>query len=317
MPSKELRIGTRGSQLALYQANWVREKLIEAHLGLTVTLIKIKTTGDKIQDVPLAKMGGKGLFVKEIEDALLRKEIDIAVHSMKDVPAELPDGLEIGAVPEREDPRDVLISRDGGKIEDMPTGARIGTGSLRRGFQLQHLFPGMEIVPLRGNLDTRIRKIQTENLDGIIVAAAGMRRMGWADRISQFIPVEIMLPPVGQGVLAIESRKDDEETRNVLSFLNHPQTWVEVSAERAFLKRLGGGCHLPIAAYGVKKGDGLTITGLLGSLDGRVMIKDEVKGHSRDAGELGLALAERILSKGGQAILEEVYEKGNFCGETG
>ncbi len=310
-------MGTRGSALALTQSRWVAERLKSQTPDMTVEIIVIKTKGDVLKDVPLSKFGGKGLFVKEIEDALLRKEIDIAVHSMKDVPAELPDGLEIGAVPEREDPRDVLISRDGGKIEDMPTGARIGTGSLRRGFQLQHLFPGMEIVPLRGNLDTRIRKIQTENLDGIIVAAAGMRRMGWADRISQFIPVEIMLPPVGQGVLAIESRKDDEETRNVLSFLNHPQTWVEVSAERAFLKRLGGGCHLPIAAYGVKKGDGLTITGLLGSLDGRVMIKDEVKGHSRDAGELGLALAERILSRGGQAILKEVYEKGNFCGETG
>ena len=199
-------------------------------------------------------MGGKGLFVKEIEDALLRDEVDIAVHSMKDVPMELPDGLEIGVMSEREDPRDVLISKDKGRLEDMPTGARIGTGSLRRGFQLLHFFPDIKLVPIRGNLDTRIRKIQTDGLDGIIVAAAGLKRMGWADRITQVIPMEIMLPAVGQGVLGIELRKNDEAVRRTVSFLNHPRTWVEVSAERAFLKRLGGGCQLPVAAYGVKRG---------------------------------------------------------------
>lgn len=275
---------------------------------VVVELVVIKTKGDIMQDVSLAKIGGKGLFVKEIEDALLRNEIDIAVHSMKDVPAELPYGLEIGIMSEREDPRDVLISKDERKIEEMPSNARIGTGSLRRGFQLRNRFPGMEIVPLRGNLDTRIRKVSTENLDGIIVAAAGMRRMGWTNRITQFIPVEIMLPSVGQGVLGIELRKNDDAIRDAVSFINHPQTWVEVTAERAFLRRLGGGCQLPIAAYGVKTDDVLMLTGLLGSIDGRALIKDEVKGHSKDAEILGLTLAEKILSRGGKTILEEVYK---------
>jgi hydroxymethylbilane synthase len=236
---------------------------------------------------------------------------------MKDVPAEIPDGLEISIVSEREDPRDVLVSKEDAKIEDMSPGARIGTGSLRRGFQLRNLFPHIEIVPLRGNLDTRIRKIQSENLDGIIVAAAGMRRMGWTDRITQYIPVEIMLPSVGQGVLGIEMRTDDTNTRNAVSFINHPQTWREVTAERAFLKRLGGGCQLPIAAYGATKGSTLTIKGLIGSPDGRVMIHDEITGRCNDAEELGLALAERLIAKGGQAILEEIYRKGTICGETG
>jgi len=283
---------------------------------VTVDIVVIKTKGDIMQDVSLAKIGGKGLFVKEIEDALLRNEIDIAVHSMKDVPVELPDGLEIGVTSEREDPRDVLISKDKTKIEDMPQGARIGTGSLRRGFQLRNLFPGIELIPLRGNLDTRIRKIQSDTLDGIIVAAAGMRRMGWTDRITQYIPVEIMLPSVGQGVLGIELRKNDDYTRNVVSFINHPQTWIEVSAERAFLKRLGGGCQLPIAGYGRKMECDIILSGLLGSLDGRVLIRDEVRGHCDNAEALGTLLADRILSKGGKAILDEVYKKGIFCGET-
>jgi hydroxymethylbilane synthase len=283
---------------------------------VTVEIVVIKTKGDIMQDVSLAKIGGKGLFVKEIEDALLRNEIDIAVHSMKDVPVELPDGLEIGVTSEREDPRDVLISKDKTKIEDMPQGARIGTGSLRRGFQLRNLFPGIELIPLRGNLDTRIRKIQSESLDGIIVAAAGMRRMGWTDRITQYIPVEIMLPSVGQGALGIELRKNDSDTRNAVSFINHPQTWVEVTAERAFLKRLGGGCQLPIAGYGRKMECDIILSGLLGSLDGRVLIRDEVRGHCDNAEALGTWLADRILSKGGKAILDEIYKKGSFCGET-
>jgi len=284
---------------------------------VAVETVVIKTKGDILQDVPLAKVGGKGLFVKEIEDALLRDEIDIAVHSMKDVPMELPDGLEIGVMSEREDPRDVLISKDQRRLEDMPVGARIGTGSLRRGFQLLHLFPEIELVPLRGNLDTRIRKIQTDGLDGIIVAAAGLKRMGWTDRITQIIPVEIMLPAVGQGALGIELRTNDEAVRRAVSFINHARTWVEVSAERAFLKRLGGGCQLPVAAYGVKESNDLTVTGLLGSLDGREMIRDEVRGVSEDAEVLGASLAERILSNGGQAILDDVYRKGLFCGEQG
>jgi len=282
---------------------------------VSVETVVIKTKGDILQDVPLANVGGKGLFVKEIEDALLRDEVDIAVHSMKDMPMELPDGLEIGVMSEREDPRDVLISKDQRMLEDMPVGARIGTGSLRRGFQLLHLFPDIKLISLRGNLDTRIRKIQTDNLDGIIVAAAGLKRMGWTDRITQVIPVEIMLPAVGQGALGIELRINDEAVRRAVSFINHPRTWVEVSAERAFLKRLGGGCQLPVAAYGVTEGNYLTVKGLLGSLDGRELIRDAVRGVSEDAEVLGTLLAERILSKGGQAILDDVYRKGIFCGE--
>lgn len=274
----------------------------------TIELVVIRTKGDIMQDVSLAKIGGKGLFVKEIEDALLRADIDLAVHSMKDVPVDLPAGLEIGVVPEREDPRDVLISKNNRKIEDMPPGARIGTGSLRRGFQLRNQFPALEIAPLRGNLDTRIRKIESENLDGIIVAAAGMKRMGWIDKISQFIPLEIMLPSIGQGVLAIESRKDDHNVRQVLSFLNHEETWVEVTAERAFLKGLDGGCQLPIAAFGKIKGAFLTLKGLLGSIDGRTIISDEIEGHWEEAEKMGFTLAEKILSNGGRAILRAVYE---------
>ncbi|HET6460124.1 MAG TPA: hydroxymethylbilane synthase [Syntrophales bacterium] len=310
-------MGTRGSLLALTQTNWVAERLKRTAPAVTIETVVIKTKGDVLQDAPLAKVGGKGLFVKEIEDALLRDEVDIAVHSMKDVPMELPEGLEIGVMSEREDPRDVLISKDRVRLEDMPTGARIGTGSLRRGFQLLHFFPDIKLVSIRGNLDTRIRKIQKDGLDGIIVAAAGLKRLGWADRITQVMPMEIMLPAVGQGVLGIELRKDDETVLRTVSFLNHPRTSVEVSAERAFLKRLGGGCQLPVAAYGVKKESELTLRGLLGSLDGRELIKDEVIGSSDDAEVLGTSLAERILSRGGQAILDNVYRKGLFCGEQG
>ena len=261
-----------------------------------------------MQDVSLAKIGGKGLFVKEIEDALLRGNIDLAVHSMKDVPVDLPDNLEIGITTEREDPRDVLISKDNRQLEDMPPGARIGTGSLRRGFQLRNLYPSIEIVPLRGNLDTRIRKIETENLDGIVMAAAGMKRMGWGDRISQFIPLDTMLPSIGQGVLGIELRKDDTDIKHALAFINHLETWVETAAERAFLKQLGGGCQLPIAAYGKKKGENLKLKGLLGSLDGRIMIRDEIEGICDDAEMMGARLADTLLSRGGRAILRMVYE---------
>ena len=305
-----IRIGTRGSVLALTQARWVAGRLKDQLPDMTVELNVIKTKGDILQDVSLAKIGGKGLFVKEIEDALLRRETDIAVHSMKDVPADIPEGLEIGVVTEREDPRDVLISKDNRKIEDMPPGARIGTGSLRRGFQLRSLFPAIEIVPLRGNLDTRIRKIQTENLAGVIVAAAGMKRMGWVDRISQFIPFEIMLPSVGQGALGIEMRTGDIKINHVLSFLNHLETWMEVTAERSFLKRLGGGCQLPIAAYGKKQGETLKLKGLLGSLDGRIIIRDEIEGRYNDAEILGIMLAEKILARGGKAILEAICQDG-------
>ena len=301
-----LRIGTRGSDLALKQTHGVADRLKEKFPGLTIKITVIKTKGDIMQDVSLVKIGGKGVFVREIEEALLRDEIDIAVHSMKDVPVELPDGLEIGAMTEREDPRDVLISKDNKKLIELVSGARIGTSSLRRGFQLKNLLPDIEIVPLRGNLNTRIRKVETDNLDGVIVAAAGIKRMGWVHRVSQFIPVEMMLPAAGQGALGIELRGNDKKVRNTVSFVNHPSTWLEVRAERSFLKWLGGGCQLPIAAYGKRHGDELILRGLVGGLDGRVIIRETVRGCVEDGEVLGKDLAENILSRGGREILESV-----------
>jgi len=301
-----LKIGTRGSGLALTQSNWVAARIREHFPRLTVELVVIKTTGDTMQNISLVKIGGKGVFVKEIEEALLSGNVDLAVHSMKDMPAELPEGLMIAVTPEREDPRDILISRDNRKIEDMPKGARIGTGSLRRGYQLLNLLPDIEIVPLRGNLDTRIRKIETDGLAGVILAASGIRRMGWTGRISQYIPVETMLPAVGQGVLGLETRFADRDTREIVAFLNHETTWLESRAERAFLKRLGGGCQLPIAAYGKIQGSQLLVRGLVGGVDGRVMIRDEVAGSVAEGEMLGRTLAEKILARGGRKLLDEV-----------
>ena len=308
---KTIRIGTRGSELALVQARFIAEKIKTKYRDISLEIVPIKTRGDRMQNISLAKIGGKGVFVKEIEEALLRDEIGIAVHSMKDVPVELPDGLEIAVVPEREDPRDVLISKNNVKMEELPKGAKIGTGSLRRKMQLLNFLPDIEVIPIRGNLGTRIKKIETEGLDGIIAAAAGMRRMGWAAKVSQYIPVETMLPSAGQGVLGIEVRKDDDEIREILSFLNHGETFTEVSAERAFLKTLGGGCQVPIACIARKQGDILTLRGLVGSTDGKIVIEDEVRGSIEDGEELGNSLAETILSRGGRAVLDSVY--GELC----
>jgi len=301
-----LKIGTRGSGLALTQTNWVAGLIRKRFPELTVEIIVIKTTGDIMQDVSLVQIGGKGVFVKEIEEALLNGRIDLAVHSMKDVPAEIPAGLEIAITPEREDPRDVLISRGNVKVEEMSRGARIGTGSLRRGYQLLNSLPDIEIVPLRGNLDTRIKKIETDNLAGVIVAASGLKRMGWAERVSQYLSVEFMLPAVGQGVLGLELRSQDHETRAAVSFLNHETTWLEVGAERAFLKRLGGGCQLPIAAYGKIQGNQLLVRGLVGGMDGQVMLRDEVCGPLTSGQALGETLADKILARGARALLDDV-----------
>ena len=292
--------------MALTQTNWVAGLIRERFPELTVEIVVIKTTGDIMQDVSLVQIGGKGVFVKEIEEALLNGRIDLAVHSMKDVPAEIPAGLEIAITPEREDPRDVLISRENIKVEAMPRGARIGTGSLRRGYQLLNSLPDIKIVPLRGNLDTRIKKIEMDNLAGVIVAASGLKRMGWAARVSQYLSVEFMLPAVGQGVLGLELRSQDDETREVAAFLNNETTRLEVGAERAFLKHLGGGCQLPIAAYGKIQGNQLLVRGLVGGMDGRVMLRDEVSGTPTSNQELGEELADKILARGGRELLDEV-----------
>jgi hydroxymethylbilane synthase len=304
-----LRIGSRGSQLALEQAGWVKTRLEERFKGLVVSLTKIKTTGDMILDVPLAQVGGKGLFVKEIEEALLRQDIDLAVHSMKDVPTFLPSGLHLGAITEREDPRDVFISKDGCPLKELRQKARIGTSSLRRQAQLLHLRPDLVVVQLRGNLDTRIRKLSQEGLDGIILAAAGLKRMGWLDRITEYLPFEVSLPAVGQGALGMECRVADRATNQKLEFLNHQVTRCCVLAERAFLKRLEGGCQIPIAAHGWLENRSIRLDGLVSSVDGRRLIRDCVEGPIEKAEELGIRLAERLISNGAEAILNEIYSK--------
>lgn len=309
MTPKELRIGTRGSQLALFQANWIKEKLVQTYPPLKVTLIKIRTTGDKIQDAPLAKIGGKGLFVKEIEEALIQKKIDLAVHSIKDVPTELPAGLHLSVITKREDPHDVLISKAERGLRDLPQGAKIGTSSLRRQAQLLHFRGDFVLVPLRGNLDTRLKKLETMNLDGIVLALAGMRRLGLEDKITETISMEISLPAIGQGALGIEKRIDDKEVEERIRFLKDEESSMAVSAERAFLKRLGGGCQVPIAAFGRTVGTTLQIDGLVGTIDGKRLVRDHVEGPVEEAELLGTKLAEVLLSKGAREILDEVYQR--------
>jgi hydroxymethylbilane synthase len=303
-------IGTRGSQLALWQANWIRSALQQHDPDLNVELFKIKTRGDKILDVPLAKVGGKGLFVKEIEEAMLDGRIDVAVHSMKDMPALIPEGLCIGAVPKRESPKDVLIANSAAGFADLPQGASIGTSSLRRGAQLLFLRPDLKIRPLRGNLDTRLKKLETEGLDAVVLAAAGVRRLGLANRITEVLEEEVMLPAVGQGALCVEVRSDDRETRSRVSRLEDAETRTTVTAERAFLARLEGGCQVPIAAHGRLAGGRLVLTGLVADVAGTRRIKEIAEGPPESAEAIGTALAETLLSRGAQEILDEVYNMG-------
>lgn len=302
-----LRIGTRGSALALAQATLVQKQIQEQHPHVSVELEIIKTTGDKIQDVPLAKIGGKGLFTKEIEMAILAGEVDLGVHSMKDVPTEVPEGLVIGITTVREDPRDAFISRKYQSFMKVPVGGRIGTGSLRRKAQLMHLRPDLEIVPLRGNVDTRLRKLVEENLDAIILATAGLNRLGRAGEITAIVPAAEMLPAIGQGALGLEYRENDAETRNLLAFLDHPETSVAVAAERAFLARLEGGCQVPIAAQGSLDGGVLVLEGLIGDLTGARIYRERVSGSPEEAASLGTKLAEMLLQRGGAQILSEIY----------
>jgi hydroxymethylbilane synthase len=303
---KVVRIGTRGSPLAVWQAEWIRSRLLDLHPQYEAELTKIKTTGDKITDVPLAQVGGKGLFVKEIETALLEGRIDLAVHSMKDMPAEIPPGLCIGGMPERENPLDVLISRNGQSFEDLPKGARIGSSSLRRRAQVRHVRPDVTVHPLRGNLDTRIRKLETEGLDAIIVAAAGVKRLGLKARITEYLPETIMLPAIGQGALAIETREDDDTILRLIAPLDHRETRLAVKSERAFLARLEGGCQVPIAARARIVGDELELTGLVAEVDGSVVLRETITGVVDQHEKLGVELANRLLKKGGREILENI-----------
>jgi hydroxymethylbilane synthase len=303
---KILKIGTRGSKLALWQANWVKSSLEVQHPSLPIELEKIKTKGDKILDVPLAKVGGKGLFVKEIEEALLEGRIDLAVHSMKDMPGDIPDGLCIGAIPQREIPQDVLISRNKKPLSKLGHGARIGTSSLRRMAQLLHARPDLVVLPLRGNLDTRLKKLETENLDAIVLAAAGVKRLGLENRITEYLNENIMLPAVGQGALCLEIRQNDPEVESIVKTLEHHQTRTIIMGERAFLNRLEGGCQVPIAAHGKIENNLFTICGLVATIDGRTLIKETLSGSIDSAEIIGVKLAERLVSMGAETIMENL-----------
>ena len=304
---KEIRIGTRASALALWQAEWVKAELEKKYPGMTVSLTKIKTTGDKILDVPLAQVGGKGLFVKEIEEAMLANEIDIAVHSMKDVPTMFPDGLHLSCITKREDARDALLTRNNVKFKDLPQGATIGTSSLRRQAQLMSIRPDFKIAQLRGNVDTRLRKLKEGQFDAIILAAAGVRRLGLAENVSEYIDPSISLPAIGQGALGIECRVDDRELNDLIAFFNHQDTRTCVTGERALLRRLEGGCQVPIACYGQMMNGKLHLIGLVASVDGKRIIKETLEGEADKAEKLGVTLAENLLKKGADVILREVY----------
>ncbi|MCG3778799.1 MAG: Porphobilinogen deaminase [Nitrospira sp.] len=300
-------LGTRGSKLAVHQSEWVQAQLHALAPHVTVTLRRIQTSGDKILDVPLAQIGGKGLFVKEIEEALLSGEIDLAVHSMKDVPTELPDGLAILCVPLREDPRDALISHAGRSFADLPLGARIGTSSLRRQSQLLHARPDLTIVMLRGNLDTRLKKLREGQFDAIVLAAAGLRRLEWGHEITEYIAPVICLPAIGQGALGIEGRTDDLFIRSLLSGLNHAPSQTAILAERALLHRLQGGCQVPIAAYATLAGAQVSVEGVVASVDGKELIRDRAEGSLQNPESTGVQLAEQLLERGADKILRAIY----------
>jgi len=306
MKAHNIVIGSRGSQLALWQANWVKSELERLHDNVDIDIRIIATSGDIIQDVPLAKIGGKGLFVKEIEEALLANEIDLAVHSMKDVPMELPTELGISVITKRENPLDALISKNGEKLADLPQGATIGTSSLRRSSQLLKYRHDFKIHPLRGNVDTRLRKVEEGKYDAILLASAGLNRLGWANRITEEISHDILLPAMGQGALGIETRLDDTMIYDFISTLNHEQTHYAVSAERSLVGRLDGGCQVPIGAYArIEKGL-ITLKGLVASLDGEVIYKLENVGPVDDAINIGQELGSKLLKMGANEILEKL-----------
>lgn len=310
MPKNKIIIATRGSKLALWQAEWVRSLIEKIDPSLQVELNKIKTTGDKITDVPLAQVGGKGLFVKEIEEAMLRDEADLAVHSMKDVPTMLPEGLHLSAVLEREDPRDAFVTRkDSGinSFKDLGPDSTVGTSSLRRSCQLKNIRPDLEIVSLRGNLDTRMRKLDEGQFDAVILAVAGMKRLGFGDRITEMLALDVSLPAIAQGAVGIECRVDDEFINGLITPLKHAETEICVSAERSCLKRLEGGCQVPIAAHAVLKNGMLLMDGLVGSISGDRMIRAHMEGSPDEAERIGDDIAKEMLDGGAREILAEVY----------
>ncbi|MDA3936441.1 MAG: hydroxymethylbilane synthase [Actinomycetota bacterium] len=302
---EKIVIGTRGSKLALWQSNHVKG-LIEDLIGLPVELIIIKTTGDKILDVPLAKVGGKGLFTKELEVELLAGRVDLCVHSMKDVPTDLPEGCMIAATPLRVDPRDVIVSGAGYNLETLPQGAKLGTSSLRRRSQVVALRPDLEIVDVRGNLDTRMGKAENGEVDAVILAAAGIKRMGWADRITHFIENDQMVPAVGQGAIGIEIRMDDPFMADICDKLTDPDTLTCITAERVVMNKLEGGCQVPIGAYARIIDDELVLDAFVGSIDGVTILRDQLKGSIDQPTELGEAMVARMLEMGADKVLAEV-----------
>ncbi len=302
---KHFRIGTRKSKLALWQANYVKEQL--KNLSYSVELVLITTTGDKILDSPLAKIGGKGLFVKEIEEALLRGDIDLAVHSLKDVPMVLPEGLTLGAITEREEPFDVLISRDSRKLQELPKGAKVGTSSLRRQVQIKRKRPDIKVEVLRGNVDTRLRKLDEGLYDAIVLAYAGVKRTGFEARVSEVL--NDFIPAVGQGSLAIEIRQGDQEVYNVVAFLDHKESRIRAECERAFLRELQGGCQVPIGAYAWLEGEKLKLKAFISDLEGKRFLEGAEEGYLHQAEQIGKKLARRLLEEGGKEILEEIYHQ--------
>ena len=306
---KTVKIGTRASLLAVTQSTWVKNQIESQYPDTTVELVKITTRGDKILDVPLAKVGGKGLFVKEIEDALAAARVDLAVHSMKDVPSDLPEGLQVAVIPPRETPFDAFICNGETTLDELPAGARIGTSSLRRKAQLAALRPDLVIEDLRGNLDTRLRKLDEGQYDAIILAGAGLNRLGLQQRIASLFTPEQMLPAIGQGSLGIELRIADDELLTGMQFLHDPKTAITVAAERAFLLRLEGGCQVPIGAHAVLNDDTVTLTGLIAAVDGTRILREQQSAPMKQAVKLGRSLAETLLDRGGRAILDQVYQE--------
>lgn len=300
----KLVIGTRGSQLALWQANWVKDRLVAA--GHDVEIRIIKTTGDKLENVPLTASGMKGLFIKEIEEALLDASVDLAVHSLKDLPTDQPAGLKVAAVPAREDARDVLISAAGKLLDELPPGSRIGTGSLRRQSQLRALRRDLSMLPMRGNLDTRLRKLDRGDCDALVLAAAGVHRLGLRERITEYFSASRVCPAVGQGALAIECREGDGNTASAVQRLDDAASHLAVRAERAMLRHLGGGCQVPIAAYAVLDGGGLRLVGVVAALQGDTVIRAEASGSAEDPESLGGRVADDLLRQGARAILDIV-----------
>ena len=306
MTIRKVSIGSRGSPLALWQANWVKDLLLKQHPDLTVDIKIIKTSGDKIQDVPLAKIGGKGLFVKEIEESLLKRDVDFAVHSMKDMPINFPINLCIACVAKRENPFDALISRNDIKLAALPKGAKIGTGSLRRISQLLNYRPDFKLIPLRGNLETRLKKLDTEGLDAIILAAAGLIRLGWDNRITEIIPPDILLPAMGQGAVGIEARKNDVENQILLADIDDEDTHYALDAERALVSQLEGGCNVPIGAFATLDADQITLTGLVASLDGKTLYKKEMTDIKTNAIVMGRKMGDELIGMGADRIMQEI-----------